>query len=69
MAVLGMAVGLPIALAKTRFVKSFLSEMKANDPWTFVGAASVLGLAALAAGYGPAWRASRVDPCSALLDE
>ena len=66
MAAAGMAI---VALATTRFVKSFLFEMKVNDPWTFVGAAAVLALAAVAAGYGPAWRASRLDPWSALRDE
>jgi len=33
------------------------------------GAAVVLVLAAIAAGYGPAWRASRIDPWNALRHE
>ena len=33
MSAVGLAVGLPVALATTRFVKSFLFDMKPNDPW------------------------------------
>ena len=69
MAAVGLAIGLPIALATTKFVKSFLFDMKPNDPWAIAGAAVVLVLAALAAGYGPAWRASRIDPWNALRHE
>jgi ABC-type lipoprotein release transport system permease subunit len=32
-------------------------------------AAAILLISALAAGYGPAWRASRVDPLTALRHE
>jgi predicted permease len=69
MAVVGLALGVPVALATTRFVKSFLFEMKPNDPWAIAGAAAVLVAAAVAAGYGPAWRASRIDPWNALRHE
>jgi len=69
MAAVGLAIGLPIALATTKFVKSFLFDMKPNDPLAIVGAAVVLVLAAVAAGYGPAWRASRIDPWNALRHE
>ena len=69
MAAVGLAIGVPVALATTKFVKSFLFEMKPNDPWAIAGAALVLVLAAVAAGYGPAWRASRIDPWNALRHE
>jgi predicted permease len=69
MAAVGLAIGVPVALATTKFVKSFLFEMKPNDPWAIAGAAVVLVLAAVAAGYGPAWRASRIDPWNALRHE
>ncbi|HEY1337887.1 MAG TPA: ABC transporter permease [Bryobacteraceae bacterium] len=69
MAAVGLAIGVPVALATTKFVKSFLFEMKPNDPWAIVGAALALVAAAIAAGYGPAWRASRIDPWNALRDE
>jgi predicted permease len=69
MAAVGLALGLPVALATTKFVKSFLFDMKPNDPWAIAGAAALLVAAAVAAGYGPAWRASRIDPWTALRHE
>jgi macrolide transport system ATP-binding/permease protein len=69
MAAAGLAIGVPVALATTKFVKSFLFDMKPNDPAAIAGAAAILVLAAVAAGYGPAWRASRIDPWVALRDE
>jgi macrolide transport system ATP-binding/permease protein len=69
MAAVGLTIGLPLAFAGTKFVKSFLFEMKPNDPWVIAGAAAVLVTAAVAAGYGPAWRASRIDPWNALRHE
>jgi ABC-type antimicrobial peptide transport system permease subunit len=69
MSAVGLGIGLPVALATTRFVKSFLFGMKPNDPWALAGAALLLLVAAALAGYGPAWRASRIDPWIALRDE
>jgi macrolide transport system ATP-binding/permease protein len=69
MALLGLAIGLPAALAGSRLVGSFLFQMKPNDPAALAAAALALLAAAVLAGYGPAWRASRVDPWTALRDE
>jgi ABC-type antimicrobial peptide transport system permease subunit len=69
MAAVGLAIGLPLAFATTKFVKSFLFEMQPNDPWAIAGAAVLLVSAAMVAGYGPAWRASRIDPWNALRHE
>ena len=69
MALLGLAIGLPAALATTKFVGAYLFQMKPNDPAALSAAAIVLLAAAVLAGYGPAWRASRVDPWTALRDE
>jgi ABC-type antimicrobial peptide transport system permease subunit len=69
MAAVGLAIGMPVAFATTKFVKSFLFEMTPNDPWAITGAAFVLVLAAVLAGSGPALRASRVDPWEALRHE
>jgi ABC-type antimicrobial peptide transport system permease subunit len=43
--------------------------MKPNDPLTAVLAVATLLAAALAAGYVPARRASRIDPMIALRHE
>jgi macrolide transport system ATP-binding/permease protein len=64
-----LAIGIPAVLAGSRLVESFLFQVKARDPLTLSLAPAILMAAALAAGYGPAWRASRIDPWSALRDE
>ncbi len=69
MALLGLAIGLPAAMATTKFVGAYLFRMKPNDPAALGAAAMMLIAAALLAGYGPARRASRVDPWIALRDE
>ena len=69
MALVGLGIGLPAAFAASRLVKSFLFQMKPTDPLALTLAASTLLAAALLAGYVPAWRASKVDPWTALRDE
>ncbi len=69
LAAVGLIVGLPVAFGTTQFVKTFLFGMKPNDPWAMTAAAVILLGAAVAAGYGPAWRASRIDPWNALRHE
>jgi macrolide transport system ATP-binding/permease protein len=69
MAAAGLAIGLPVALAASKVVQSFLFQMKPNDPAAIIGAALLLILASAAAGYGPAYRAARIDPWTALRDE
>jgi predicted permease len=65
----GLAIGVSAALASSRLVESFLFETKPNDPRAVAIAAAILLISALAAGSGPAWRASRVDPLTALRHE
>jgi len=66
---IGLLVGLSGAFALTRFVSTLLFEVKPADPWTFAAASLLLALVAFAAAFIPAWRATRVDPVSALRCE
>jgi macrolide transport system ATP-binding/permease protein len=69
LAAIGLAIGLPAALGASRLVESFLFGIKSNDPSVLVLAVAVLLCAALIAGYLPAWRASRINPLTAIRDE
>ena len=65
----GLGIGLAMALGTSRFVASLLYGMKANDPLTLALALMTLLGTALAAGYAPARKASRIDPMLALRQE
>jgi len=69
MSAAGLAIGFAGAAATAHLLAGFLFQMKANDPLALVLAAVILSAAGLLAGYGPALRASRVDPWTALRDE
>jgi macrolide transport system ATP-binding/permease protein len=69
LAAVGLAIGASIALAGSRLLESFLFQTTPNDPRAIAVAAVILLASALAAGYGPARRASRVDPLTALRHE
>jgi predicted lysophospholipase L1 biosynthesis ABC-type transport system permease subunit len=66
LALIGVGIGVAAALALARVVASMLYGVTTTDVATYVGAAAVLGLVTIAANYVPAWRASRVDPLTAL---
>jgi ABC-type antimicrobial peptide transport system permease subunit len=66
---LGIALGLPAALAASGWVKSMLFGLTPADPATIAGATVLLTGAALLAAYLPARQASRVDPITALRHE
>src|SRR5207248_1159228 len=67
--VIGAMVGLPLAFAVARWLKSMLFSLSPTDPISFVLA--LLGIAGVAtiAGFFPAHRASSVDPMVALRYE
>lgn len=62
----GLAVGLPAALAATRLVEGMLFEVGELDPLTYVGVTLFLGAVASLACVVPARRAARVDPVEAF---
>jgi ABC-type antimicrobial peptide transport system permease subunit len=66
---IGIGVGLPVALAASRLIASMLFGLEPIDTITVL--ASVLTIAAVTglAGYIPARRASKVDPMVALRFE
>lgn len=62
----GLVVGLPVALVSGRVISSLLFGVSPSDPVTFATMASVLVAAALIACYVPARYATRVDPVTSL---
>jgi macrolide transport system ATP-binding/permease protein len=66
---LGLAISVPIARSLAKFVESFLFQLKPADPRAIAGAIALLAIAAAIAAYGPARRASRIDPVTALRYE
>ena len=69
MLAVGTAIGGAAALTLTGLARKMLFGIEPTEPAVFVLAAGVLGVAALAAGWLPARRASRVDPVVALRHE
>src|SRR5258708_7213746 len=69
LAAVGLAIGVPSALGTSRFVESFLFEVKPNSPGALVFAVATLLIAVLLAGYAPARKASRIDPMTAVRHE
>jgi ABC-type antimicrobial peptide transport system permease subunit len=65
----GIALGVGVALASTRLLATFLFGITASDPRTLVLSVVVLAGVALAAGALPAWHAARLDPMEALREE
>ncbi len=66
---IGVAAGVPASLALTKLVQSQLFGLSPHDPATLALATVLLAFVAGAAGYIPAWRASRLDPVKALRYE
>ena len=66
---LGLAMGLPAALAGARAVESVLFGIQPADPFTFATTAALLAAIGAAAAFLPARRASRLDPSQVLRNE
>jgi predicted permease len=65
----GMAAGIPLALGAGRLAASLLYGLKPQDAATAILTVVVLSLVSLTAVWLPAFRASRVDPMTALRHE
>jgi predicted permease len=69
MTLIGGIIGIGGAIALGRFAKALLFQIGGYDPAVMVASALALTLVALAAGFLPALRASRIDPMQALRYE
>jgi predicted permease len=66
---IGVTIGLAAAVALGRVLQSFLVQTSAHDPLTLVSIVLLLTVVAVAACIGPARRATRLDPLTALRHE
>ena len=66
---IGLAVGIPAAMALGRFVSAQLYGIEPRDPWLAGSTMVLLTVVSAVAGLIPAFRASRIDPILALRHE
>jgi predicted permease len=69
MTLVGGVIGLALAAGAGWSAQSQLYKMTGFDPVVLASSAGILTIVAMAAGFIPAWRASRVDPMFALRYE
>ena len=65
----GLGVGLIAAFGVAPWVQPLLFNESARDPVVFGGVTIVLAVVSVAGSAGPAWRASRADPNTALRSD
>jgi hypothetical protein len=66
---IGLAVGTALAAWAGQAAAALIYGLKPRDPFTLGAAIALLAMVALCASYGPARRASRLQPMDALRDE
>ena len=69
LALIGLAIGIPCALALSNGIRKMLYGVSSGDPLTFAAVSALLLLAVLLSCYIPARRATRIDPMIALRNE
>jgi len=69
LALVGLAVGLVLAVGAGQLLRSQVFGVSPLDPMTFVGVIALLAAVALLAAWLPAHRAAKVDPIVALQSE
>ena len=67
--IVGLGLGIALALSGTRLMQGLLFGIEPSDPWTLCGVTLLLLVVAASACYGPARRATSVDPMSGLRSE
>jgi predicted permease len=65
---IGVLAGAGASLWASTFVATLLYGLEPRDPATLAGAAAVLAGVGAAAGWLPAWRASRIDPAEVVRE-
>jgi ABC-type antimicrobial peptide transport system permease subunit len=66
---IGLAIGIGLALGAARAAHSVIFGLKPRDPLTFSMALLTLSVVAAVASFLPAYRASKLDPVVALREE
>ncbi|MHC4518264.1 MAG: ABC transporter permease [Planctomycetota bacterium] len=69
LAAIGIAIGLPVALALVRLIESNVYGIEPHDPLTMIGTVVIMVTVAALAAWFPARRAARIDPMEALRYE
>jgi predicted permease len=64
--IVGVAIGVPLAVAAARLIRALLFGLTPGDPLTLAAAAALFIVIGSIAGLAPAYRASSVDPMTAL---
>jgi predicted permease len=67
--VIGLAIGVPIALSSTRILKSLLFELSPLDPVAISVSIAAVAVMTVAAAWLPARRATKINPIQALRTE
>jgi ABC-type antimicrobial peptide transport system permease subunit len=69
LATVGIAIGVPAAIALAQIIRNQLYGVAPSDPLTFISGALLLLVVAALAAWLPARRATKVDPLEALRAE
>jgi ABC-type antimicrobial peptide transport system permease subunit len=66
MASMGLAAGAGLALFSARWLRVFLVDVDPHDGIMLTATTALVAMVVVAAAYGPARRAARLDPIAAL---
>jgi len=66
---MGIVIGVAASVLATRGIRGLLFGIRPFDPMTFAAVALIFCVVAVVACLGPAWRAGRIDPLTALRND